>query len=79
MNAVESLNKLLTKFLPKDRTYCNTIENKSRIHLWLGLQTVGYKKFYKRLFEQTGIERDGKFTSLYVRMEDRMHAWKKIY
>jgi hypothetical protein len=78
-NAVESFNKLLTMFLPKDRTYCNTIENKSRIHLALGLQSVGYKKFYKRLFKQTGIEGDGFFTDLYVRAEDRMHAWKKIY
>jgi hypothetical protein len=36
-NAVESFNKLLTKFLPKDRTHCNTIENKARIHETLGL------------------------------------------
>jgi hypothetical protein len=40
-NDVESFNKLLTKFLPKDRTYCKTIENKARIHLVLGLQSVG--------------------------------------
>jgi hypothetical protein len=79
MNAVESFNKLLTKFLPRDRTYCNTIENKSIIHLALALQSVGYKKFYKRLSEQTDIEGNRKFTNLYVRAEDRMHAWKKIY
>jgi hypothetical protein len=38
-NAVEPSNKLLTKFLPKDRTYCNTnIRNKARSHLALVLQ-----------------------------------------
>jgi hypothetical protein len=78
-NAVESFNKLLTKFLPKDRTYCNTIENKTRIHVALGLQSVGYRQFYKRLFERTGIQGDGHFTNLYVRAEDRMHAWKRLY
>jgi hypothetical protein len=79
-NAVESFNKLLTKFLPKDRTYCDTIENKARIHVALGLQiSVGYKQFYKRLFERTGIQGDDHFTNLYVRAEDGMHAWKKLY
>jgi hypothetical protein len=78
-NAVESFNKLLTKFLPKDRTYCKTIENKAIIHLALGLQSVGYEQFYKRLFEQTGIQGGGKYTNLYVRAEDdRMHAWKQL-
>ncbi len=36
-NTVESFNKLLTEFLLKDRMYCNTIENKSSIHVALGL------------------------------------------
>jgi hypothetical protein len=43
-NAFESFNKLLTKLLPKDRTYCSKIENKVIIRLVLGLpQSVGYK------------------------------------
>jgi hypothetical protein len=78
-DAVESFNKLLTRFLPKDRMYCNTIENKARIHVALGLQSVGYKQFYKHLFERTGIQGDGHFINLYVRAEDRMHAWKELY
>jgi hypothetical protein len=63
-NAVKSFNKLLSKFVPKDRKYFNTIENKARIHVGLGLQSVGYKQFYKRLFERTGKQRDGHFTNL---------------
>jgi hypothetical protein len=78
-NAVESFNKLLTKFLPNDRTYCNMIENKARIHLALGLQSVGYKQFHKHLFERTRIKGHGRLTNLYVRAEDRMHAWKRLY
>jgi hypothetical protein len=79
-DAFESFNKLLTKFLPKDSTYCNTIENKARIHVALGLQqNVGYKQFYKHLFERTGTKGDGQLTSLYVRAEERTHAWKRLY
>lgn len=36
MNAVEGFNKLLTKFVPKDRTFCYMIENKVIIHLASG-------------------------------------------
>jgi hypothetical protein len=79
MNAVESFNKLLTKFLPKYRTYCNIIKNKARMHFALCLQSVGYQKFYERLFERTGMGGEGKFMNLYMRAEDMMHAWKKIY
>jgi hypothetical protein len=63
-NVVETFNKLLTKILPKDQTYCNTIEKKTRIHLALGLQSVGYTQFYQRLFELTGIDEGGKFTNM---------------
>jgi hypothetical protein len=79
-NTVESFKKRLTKFLPKDRTFWNTtIENKARIHVALGLQSVGYKHFYQQLLKGTGIKGDGHFTNLYVRAEDRMHAWKGLY
>jgi hypothetical protein len=59
----------------KDQTFCNTIENKVRIYLALGLQSVGYRRFYQRLFKQTGIQ-EGQLMNLYVREEDRMHARK---
>jgi hypothetical protein len=45
-NTVEGFNKFLTKFLPKDRTYCQTIENKARTMLAAGLQSVGCRQFY---------------------------------
>jgi hypothetical protein len=49
VNSVEQgFNKLLTKFLPKDITYCRTIENQMRAHLpTVGLQLIGYRQVYK--------------------------------
>jgi hypothetical protein len=45
-NHVEGFNGLIRKFLPKDRTYCKTIETMFRIYLAMGIQSVGYHKFY---------------------------------
>jgi hypothetical protein len=78
-NHVEAFNKLITKFLPKDRTYCKTIENKARIHLAMCIQSVRYRRFYRRLFWRTGIRVDTKYTPLYLRSEDQMKAWRKFY
>ena len=70
-NNVEGFNKFLTKFLSKDRTYCNTIENKARCMLAAGLQSIGYRQFYERVFELTGIKlSENNMTSLLLRSED---------
>jgi hypothetical protein len=53
---VEGLNKFFTKFLPKDRTYGMTIENKVRLHLAICIDSVGYDSTYSRLAEKTGLE-----------------------
>jgi hypothetical protein len=79
-NNVEGFNKFLTKFLPKDRTYCQTIENKARSMLAVGLQSVGYRKFYGRLFALTGIElREDDITSLFLRAKDSDKLWRQLH
>jgi hypothetical protein len=77
-NTVEGFNKFLTKFLPKDRTYCQTVENKARTMLAGGLQSIGYRQFYKRVFTLTGIEmEEDDITSLFFGQEDSSKLWKK--
>ena len=46
-NIVEGFNKFLTKFLPKDRTYALTTENKAQIYLAILIDSVGYEQGYK--------------------------------
>ena len=70
-NNVEGFNKFLTKFLPKDKTYCQTIENKTRTMVAIGLQSIGYRQFYRRVFEGAEIEADeNDITNLFLRIED---------
>jgi hypothetical protein len=75
-NAVEGFNKLITKLLLKDRTFCKTIENFVRIHLAMYLLSIGYEKTYERVFALTGLSL-GSFTFLYLRAEDKQRRWRR--
>jgi hypothetical protein len=78
-NLVEAFNKFLTKFLPKDKTYCQTIENKARSMVAVGIQSIGYQQFYSRVFERTGIGIfDNDITGLFLRKEDADKLWRKL-
>jgi hypothetical protein len=53
---VEGMNKFFTKFLPKDRTYGMSIENKVRMHLAVCIDSIGYVSTYERLAQKIGLE-----------------------
>jgi hypothetical protein len=77
-NSVEGINKFLTEFFPKDRTYRQTIENQARVYLAVGLQSIGYRQVYKRTFELKGIKlMEDDMTSLFLRSEDIMQLWRQ--
>jgi hypothetical protein len=79
-NNVEGFNKFLTKFLPKDRTYCQTIENKARSMLAVGLQSIGYRKLYSRVFALTGIEMtDDDITYIFFSSQDSEKLWRRLH
>ena len=78
-NLVEAFNKFLTKFLPKDKTYCQTIENRVRSMVAVSLQSIGYRQFYGRVFERVGIAAlEDDITSLFLRRnEDADKLYRK--
>jgi hypothetical protein len=79
-NNVEGFNKFLTNFLTKDRTYCQTIENKTRSLLAVGLQSIGCRQLYNRVFALTGINlRDDDITNLFFCSEDAEKLRKKLH
>ena len=55
-NITEGINKFLTKFLPKDRTYCKTIENSVRVHLAIIIDSIGYCRGYSRILKEIGVK-----------------------
>jgi hypothetical protein len=77
-NNVEGFNKFLTKFLPKDKTYCQTIENKARSMLAVGLQSIGYRQLYQRIFKLTRIPIEvDNIKSLFLRDKDTDKLWPR--
>jgi hypothetical protein len=75
-NAVEGFNKLITKFLPKARTFYKTLENAIRIHLACCLLSIGYRETYRCVFAIAGIS-IGDFNRLYLRLEDMEQIWRR--
>jgi hypothetical protein len=79
-NAVEGFNKYLTKFLHKDKTFCQSIENAARSYLAATLQSIGFRQCYERVFELTGIKMKRNYmTSLFLRAEDNSKLFRKDY
>jgi hypothetical protein len=78
-NLVEAFNEFLTKFLPKDKTCCQTMEKKARSMIAVGLQSIGCRQFCTRAFERTGIQSSEEdITGCFLRKEDADKLWRKL-
>jgi hypothetical protein len=55
-NKCELLNNMITKFVPKKKHMCRTLSNKARTHMAIGLDSVGYEEYFRRLFELLGVQ-----------------------
>jgi hypothetical protein len=53
---VEGMNKFFTKFLPKDRIYGMSIENRVRLHLAVCIDSIGYVETYQWLAQKLRLE-----------------------
>jgi hypothetical protein len=54
-NKCESLNGFIIKFLPKHKHYCRTIVNRARTYLAIGIDSLGYDKYYDVLWKMLGL------------------------
>jgi hypothetical protein len=79
-NNVEGFNKFSTKFLPKNIMYCQTIENKARSMLAVGLQSIGYQKLYGCVFALMGINlKEEDIANLFFWLQDTEKLWKQLH
>ena len=51
----ESMNRLISRYVPKDRTYCQSSSLSGRVCLAVGVDSVGVEKYYERLFHKMKI------------------------
>jgi hypothetical protein len=77
-NKCESLNGFITKFLPKHKHYCRTIVNRARTYVAIGIDSVGYAKYYSVLWKLLGL-RATIITNEHHRRLDKRTANKARY
>jgi hypothetical protein len=79
-NKCESLNGMITKFIPKVKHLCRTLSNKSRTYMAIGLDSVGYEEYFRRLFILLGLEVTQTTTTHHEDLDEkriRKRAWRK--
>jgi len=67
----ESINRVMTKYAPKDRTYCTTMALDYRLHLAVGAYIMGWEDFYTAVFKKLGIEMTKNTLSFFQKKDKR--------
>lgn len=78
-NVCEAANFFITKFLPKHKTLCGTIADKSRVFLAMSILSVGYNRTIARLFHKAGIEFSGPIDQYSLYLDSRRAYFKKMW
>jgi hypothetical protein len=78
-NKCESMNKFITKFVDKSLHLCRTIVGKARTYVAVGIDSVGYEEYYRRLFELIDLDYDDDIMGTHHRRLDAKKVWKKRY
>ena len=54
-NINEAMNRSVSSFAPKDRTFSRTMSLQTRVSIAAGVQIAGHYKFWKKVLEAQGI------------------------
>ena len=57
-NSCENMNKVFTKYIRKDSYLCGTVVGKGRALMAVGVESLGYEKYFSRLFNSLGADFD---------------------
>ena len=55
-NKNKSMNKWISKFVPKTTYLCNSIVAKTRMHTAVGIDSIGYEGYFQCLFIMLGMK-----------------------
>ena len=55
-NLNEAMNRSVSAFAPKDRTFCRSMSLTTRISIAAGVQLVGHYKYWEMMLERQGIK-----------------------
>jgi hypothetical protein len=66
----EAMNKSIMRYCPKDKMYCRTMVLTFRIHLAIGIDTLGHASFFEEIFSSMG------FTATHMTFLALTRLWK---
>jgi hypothetical protein len=70
----ESMNKLISRYVPKDRMFCKSMSLHSRVCLAVGVDSVSHEEYYQRLFNEMKTEMPGNTRKMLERMSNRKNT-----
>jgi hypothetical protein len=73
----ESLNRLISQFVPKDRTYCQSMSLTSRICLAVGIDSGGHKKYYQCIFDRMNTSLPSNTRTMLLKMKTKREYDRK--
>ena len=75
----ESLNAVVSKYIPKRTHLCRTIVGKGRVFLACGINSDGMESYYKRLYGMLGLLKVPETTRIYFEKFDEYTEKKRVY
>jgi hypothetical protein len=67
----ESMNKVVSRYVPKDRTFCQSMSLTSRICMAVGIDSIGHEDYYQRVFGKMEMKLPVNLTNMLFRMKNR--------
>jgi hypothetical protein len=67
----EAMNKSIMRYVPKEKTYCQSMALTSRINMAISIDSLGHSTYYERLFQAM------KFTPTQLLFSGLWRMWRK--
>jgi hypothetical protein len=78
-NKCESMNQFITKFVSKSYHLCRTIVGKGCTYLVVSLDSIGYKEYYRTLYQVLKLDYDDTILLGHHVMQDQQKVQKNDY
>ena len=78
-NVNEAMNRSVSSFAPKDRTFCRTMSLQTRVSIAAGVQILGHYRFWKEVLAAHGIQKMGDSMENLLRNRDRENKYRNEY
>ena len=78
-NINEAINRSVSSFTSKDRTFSPIMSLQTRFSIAAGVQIAGHYKFWKKVLEAQGIESMGESMQTILKRRDKENTFRKDY